>query len=80
MSCIISTSGVSETFTLNVRPARNFPIDLYLLMDLSFSMRDDLQNLQMLGTALGKLATQKIMQNLVTRIVIQLPYTAFQLP
>ena len=36
-----------------MRPARNFPIDLYLLMDLSFSMRDDLDNLKRLGADLG---------------------------
>lgn len=48
-------SGQPETFTLNVRPARNFPIDLYLLMDLSFSMRDDLDNLKRLGSDLGML-------------------------
>lgn len=36
-----------------VRPARNFPIDLYLLMDLSTSMNDDLKNLKALGANLG---------------------------
>lgn len=39
---------------MTVRPARNFPIDLYLLMDLSFSMRDDLNNLKNLGANLGE--------------------------
>ena len=39
---------------MSVRPARNFPIDLYLLMDLSFSMRDDLDNLKALGASLGE--------------------------
>ena len=48
--------GVAETFPVSVRPARDFPIDLYLLMDLSFSMRDDLANLQVLGADLGKQA------------------------
>ena len=41
-------------FTVSVKPANNFPIDLYLLMDLSFSMNDDLQNLKTLGTSIGK--------------------------
>lgn len=45
--------GQPQTFQLTVRPARNFPIDLYLLMDLSFSMRDDLQNLQSLSSNLA---------------------------
>jgi hypothetical protein len=46
--------GEAQTFPVIVRPARDFPIDLYLLMDLSFSMNDDLENLQMLGADLGK--------------------------
>ena len=46
-------TGAPITFPLQVRPARNFPIDLYLLMDLSFSMRDDLDNLKRLGADLG---------------------------
>nr|AAB66911.1 integrin subunit betaPo1 [Ophlitaspongia tenuis] len=45
--------GQPQTFNLNVRPARNFPIDLYLLMDLSYSMRDDLDNLKQLGADLA---------------------------
>ena len=40
-------------FRLQVQPARNFPIDLYLLMDLSHSMEDDLANLQRLASNLG---------------------------
>lgn len=46
-------TGAPISFPLQVRPARNFPIDLYLLMDLSFSMRDDLDNLKRLGANLG---------------------------
>ena len=45
--------GSPEIFSVQVRPANNFPIDLYLLMDLSFSMSDDLANLKQLGTQLG---------------------------
>jgi hypothetical protein len=41
------------TFEVQVKPANNFPIDLYLLMDLSASMSDDLQNLKRLGTQLA---------------------------
>ncbi len=36
-----------------VEPARNFPVDIYLLMDLSASMEDDLDNLKRLGASLG---------------------------
>lgn len=53
-SCIDAPAGVAQTFMVRVRPARDFPIDLYLLMDLSFSMRDDLANLKRLGADLGK--------------------------
>ena len=39
---------------LNVQPDYNFSVDIYLLMDLSYSMRDDLANLQRLGAELGR--------------------------
>ncbi len=42
------------SFTVQVKPASNFPIDLYLLMDLSNSMEDDLGNLKGLANNLGK--------------------------
>lgn len=42
------------TFPFTVRPAPNFPVDIYLLMDLSLSMDDDLENLKRLGAELGK--------------------------
>ena len=45
---------LSSSFTLTLQPANNFPIDLYLLMDLSFSMGDDLQSLKILGNSLGE--------------------------
>ena len=41
--------GESITFTATVKPAPNFPLDLYYLMDLSYSMRDDLDNLKSLS-------------------------------
>lgn len=41
--------GESITFPATVKPAPNFPLDLYYLMDLSFSMRDDLDNLKSLS-------------------------------
>ena len=49
-----SPPGDPIMFPLSVEPANNFPIDLYLLMDLSFSMRDDLDNLKALGAQLGE--------------------------
>ena len=41
--------GESIHFNATVKPAPNFPLDLYYLMDLSFSMRDDLNNLRSLS-------------------------------
>ena len=62
------------TFPLSVRPANNFPIDLYLLMDLSFSMRDDLDNLKQLGAELGK---QTVMQYILHSVIF-MPFTSHQ--
>ncbi|CAI8001615.1 Integrin beta-1, partial [Geodia barretti] len=45
--------GSPVTFEVQVKPANNFPIDLYLLMDLSASMSDDLENLKTLGRQLA---------------------------
>ncbi len=39
---------------LMVQSARDFPVDVYFLMDLSFSMRDDLENLKRLGSSVGR--------------------------
>ena len=47
------SSGQAQTITVSVRPANNFPLDIYLLMDLSFSMNDDLQTLRNLSSQLG---------------------------
>lgn len=47
-------AGEPAKFTLTVRPAEDYPVDLYYLMDMSHSMRDDLDNLKQLA---GKIAT-----------------------
>eukprot|EP00795_Rhopilema_esculentum_P014149 gene14149-5150_t len=48
-------------FQVKVKPAENYPVDLYYLMDLSFSMNDDLENLKNLGagisSAIGSVTT-----------------------
>lgn len=41
-------------FQLKFKRAEDYPIDLYYLMDLSFSMKDDLENVKNLGTDLMK--------------------------
>ena len=46
--------GQPHSFTITVHPVDNFPADLYFLMDFSFSMNDDLENLINLASQLGK--------------------------
>uniref|UniRef100_A0A8D0DCN8 Integrin beta n=1 Tax=Sander lucioperca TaxID=283035 RepID=A0A8D0DCN8_SANLU len=45
-------SGEPQTFNLKFKRAEDYPIDLYYLMDLSYSMKDDLENVKNLGTSL----------------------------
>ncbi|XP_023696185.1 integrin beta-1 isoform X1 [Paramormyrops kingsleyae] len=45
-------SGEPQSFNLKFKRAEDYPIDLYYLMDLSFSMKDDLENVKNLGTSL----------------------------
>ncbi|KAL6476789.1 hypothetical protein MHYP_G00152880 [Metynnis hypsauchen] len=50
--------GDSKRFTVTVRQVADYPVDLYYLMDLSYSMKDDLVSLRSLGnelaTAMGR--------------------------
>lgn len=50
--CLIYETGEPQTFSLKFKRAEDYPIDLYYLMDLSYSMKDDLENVKSLGTAL----------------------------
>lgn len=50
--CLISETGEPQKFSLKFKRAEDYPIDLYYLMDLSYSMKDDLENVKSLGTAL----------------------------
>ncbi|XP_028931575.1 integrin beta-3 isoform X1 [Ornithorhynchus anatinus] len=43
----------SQIFSVQVRQVEDYPVDIYYLMDLSNSMRDDLHNIQSLGTTLA---------------------------
>ncbi|XP_044195470.1 integrin beta-1a isoform X3 [Thunnus albacares] len=45
-------SGEPQSFNLKFKRAEDYPIDLYYLMDLSYSMKDDLENVKNLGTSL----------------------------
>lgn len=42
-------AGQAAEFTVTFRRAKGYPIDLYYLMDLSYSMLDDLRNVKKLG-------------------------------
>nr|XP_055070808.1 integrin beta-2 [Misgurnus anguillicaudatus]XP_055070809.1 integrin beta-2 [Misgurnus anguillicaudatus]XP_055070810.1 integrin beta-2 [Misgurnus anguillicaudatus] len=41
--------GKPHTFRLEFKQAEGYPVDLYYLMDLSYSMKDDLENVKNLG-------------------------------
>ena len=47
--------GVPTTFTVNVTALRNLPLDLYILMDLSNSMSDELDIVKSVADQIGKL-------------------------
>ncbi|XP_018411705.1 PREDICTED: integrin beta-7 [Nanorana parkeri] len=42
--------GKKEKFQVRFKRAEGYPIDLYYLMDLSYSMKDDLENVKKLGS------------------------------
>lgn len=48
-----TTTGEPQTFTVSVTPQANYPLDLYILMDLSASMSDDLDSISRLSVQLG---------------------------
>lgn len=51
--------GQPVKFNVTVKPAPNFPLDLYLLMDLSYSMNNDLDHLKSLGGQIGETKNEK---------------------
>lgn len=53
ISAALSLSGDSKQFTVSVKQVADYPVDLYYLMDLSFSMLDDLVRLRTLGNDLA---------------------------
>ncbi|XP_072298988.1 integrin beta-3a [Eucyclogobius newberryi] len=46
--------GDSKRFTVSVKQVEDYPVDLYYLMDLSYSMKDDLATLVTLGNELAQ--------------------------
>lgn len=53
----------SQVFHVQVRQVEDYPVDIYYLMDLSNSMKDDLENIQNLGTKLAS-EMRKLTSNL----------------
>jgi len=51
--CVYDLSGQPQTINVSVQPANNFPVDVYYLMDQSYSMNNDLQNIRNLAEQLG---------------------------
>ena len=47
-------AGDPTWFGVQVRPVEDYPVDLYYLMDLSLSMKDDLDTILNLGTKLAE--------------------------
>ncbi|CAJ0965627.1 unnamed protein product [Ranitomeya imitator] len=45
--------GAAASFRVHVRQVQDYPVDLYYLMDLSLSMKDDLDTIRNLGTRLA---------------------------
>ena len=48
------TSGDPKSFTINVAPQADFPIDLYILMDLTASQQDALDDVRAIIDDIGK--------------------------
>ncbi|CAB4031596.1 Hypothetical predicted protein [Paramuricea clavata] len=46
--------GQKQSFDISVRTPENYPVDVYMLMDMSFSMKDNLKSVETLGLDLGK--------------------------
>lgn len=47
-------AGEDASFRMNVFEPLESPVDLYILMDFSYSMSDDLNNLKSMGQQLGE--------------------------
>lgn len=51
------STGEPQNFSVRVTPRAGYPLDLYILMDLSSSMRDDLDTVESLSSRLGENTT-----------------------
>ncbi|KAG7464109.1 hypothetical protein MATL_G00183740 [Megalops atlanticus] len=50
--------GSKVTFQIQIQQTKDYPVDIYYLMDLSASMFDDLENIKQLGSTLSKEMTK----------------------
>ncbi|XP_071990711.1 integrin beta-7 isoform X1 [Engystomops pustulosus] len=57
--------GEKRTFQVRFKRAEGYPIDLYYLMDLSYSMKDDLENVKKLGSDI-----QEVLHNVTKSVRI----------
>jgi hypothetical protein len=46
--------GEPKKFTVEIQPSKNYPVDFYILMDLTATMADDLNNLKKLAQNICK--------------------------
>lgn len=51
---LVALPGDAKRFTVSVKQVEDYPVDLYYLMDLSYSMRDDLDRLRTLGNEIAQ--------------------------
>ena len=51
-------------FNVTFRKVTDYPVDLYYLMDLSYSMRDDLEMLQNLGLQLANNIKENVTEDI----------------
>ena len=54
-------TGDSQTFTLSVKPSKDYPLDVYFLMDLSGSLDQDLATIQNISGSISALNSHNTM-------------------
>ena len=66
-NCLHIVSDKPYTFPVTFRQAENYPVDLYYVMDLSYSMKDDKDKVATLGDLLCKQGFQWLWWNFCAR-------------
>lgn len=70
--CMLFPSGEPQQFCVVVNSSANYPLDLYILMDLSGSMENDLATIQSLSNRLGRKHINKLCNSLCQ---LRFPFT-----